>query len=298
MKMKEVVNQILESELNKTVDSISEITGLGSVNKVYDVNCKNKSYVVRINLDRNKEFEFWKEKWCIEKVTSLDIPSPDVIKVGLLHDLPFMIMNKVEGSNGSRCSQDDQLSIWKRLGEYANKIHNVKQIDELKVTTDEFHPNWIGKLEYNIGQLTSNDSLLTKNIFRKDEHEICRILLKNLRKKRFNKGLIHGDLCPRNVILQNKTIVLLDWGSSKIDIVPHAEIGIVQTDNKLNPNEFESFLSGYGLSKHEYRKIEDEISQINFLNRLDLYRWAEGSNFIEIDDYASKLKNTFNNIAK
>lgn len=296
--MKEIINQILESELNKAVDSISEIIGLGLVNKVYDVNCKNKSYVVRINPDRNKEFEFWKEKWCMEKASSLDIPSPEVIKVGLIHDLPFMIMNKVEGSNGSKCSQDDQLTIWNRLGEYANKIHGVKQIDELKITTDEFHPNWISKLEYNIGQLTSNDSLLTKNIFRKDEHELCRNLLKNLKEKRFDKGLIHGDLCPRNVIFQNNKIVLLDWGSSKIDIVPHTELGIVQTDNNLNPNEFESFLSGYGLSKHEYGKIEDEISQINFLNSLDLYRWAEGSSFIEIDDYALKLRSTFDNMPK
>ena len=108
--MKEIINQIIESELNKTVESISEITGLGLVNKVYDVNCQDKSYVIRINLDRNKEFEFWKEKWCMEKASSLDIPSPEVIKVGLIHNLPFMIMNKVEGSNGSKCSQDDILS--------------------------------------------------------------------------------------------------------------------------------------------------------------------------------------------
>ena len=76
----------------------------------------------------------------MKKASSLDIPGPEVIKVGLIHDLPFMIMNKVEGTNGSKCSQDDQLTIWNRLGEYANKIHGVKQIDELKITTYEFHP--------------------------------------------------------------------------------------------------------------------------------------------------------------
>ncbi len=136
--MKKISNQLFESDFNKKVDSISEIIGLGLVNKVYDVNCKNKSYVFRINPDRNKEFEFWKEKWCMEKASSLDIPSPKVLKVGLIRNLPYMITNKVEGSNGSKCSQADQLSIWKRSGEYANKIHSVKQIDELKVTTDEY----------------------------------------------------------------------------------------------------------------------------------------------------------------
>ena len=295
--MKEIINQIFVSELNKKVDTISEISGLGLVNKVFDVICENKNYIVRINPDRNKEFEFWKEKWCMEKASSLDIPSPEVISVGVIHDLPFMIMNKIKGSNGSLCSLGDKLSIWRRLGEYASKFHDVKRIDELKISTDEFHPNWKGKLEYNIAQLNKYDSLLQKEVFKKDEHKLCRALLDELKERDFSTGLIHADLSPRNVIVYDETVVLLDWGSSKIDVTPHAEIGIVQTNNNLNSEEFEAFLNGYGMSNSDCLKIENEINLINLLNSLDLYRWAEGSDFQEIDKYARKLRVAFEKIS-
>ena len=162
--MKKIISEIIETELNKTVDSISEITGLGLVNKIFDVKCKDKNYIVRINQDQNKAYEFWKEKWCMEKASSSSIPSPEVLKIGLFDELPFMVLNKIEGLNGSKCSPNGNLSIWKKLGRYANKFHKINQIDELNVSTDEFHPNWLSKLEYNIVQLSLGDSLLKKKI--------------------------------------------------------------------------------------------------------------------------------------
>jgi len=60
--MNEIISEILETTLNETVDSISEIIGLGLVNKVYDIKSPYKNYMVRVNQDPNKAFEFWKEK--------------------------------------------------------------------------------------------------------------------------------------------------------------------------------------------------------------------------------------------
>ena len=294
--MNHIISEIVTSELGETIESVFEITDLGSVNKVYDVTCKYANYIIRINQDQNKEFEFWKEKWCMEKASSLNIPSPKVLKVGIAQSLPFMIMIKIDGENGSKCSPDRKLSIWNKLGSYANAFHDVAQIDKLRVPTDEFHPNWSSKLEYNISQLSSYDSLLRNNTFNKEEHVQCREMLKGLRRKSFNIGLIHGDLSPRNVIFSDEAIVLLDWGCSKIDIAPHTEIGIDQSDNKLSPDEFDSFLHGLKLSRHEFDKIRDEIDCIHFLNSLDVYRWAEGSNFIEIENYKHKLRIAFENM--
>ena len=96
--------------------------------------------------------------------------------------------------------------------------------------------------------------------------------------------------------MHNETVVLLDWGSSKIDVTPHAEIGIVQTNNNLNSEEFEAFLNGYGMSNSDCLKIENEINLINLLNSLDLYRWAEGSDIQDVDEYARKLRVAFEKI--
>lgn len=272
--MKDIVFEIIETQLNKKVDSISKIVDLGMVNNVYDVISGDENYIVRLNPDRAKEYEFYKEKWCMEKASTLNIPSPQVLKIGVLHALPYMVMHKIEGLNGSKCSANEKISIWKNLGRFAKKFHAIKQIDELKIRTDEFHANWLSKLEYNIGQLSPNDSLIKRKVFNKDEHEASLGYLKKLKKVKFKQGLIHGDLCPRNTIINNEVVFLIDWGSSKIDIVPHSEIGIVQMDNELNQAEFDAFLLGLELNKQDFAKIEAEIAQINFLNRLDLYRWA------------------------
>ena len=60
--MNHIISEIVTSELGESIESVFEITDLGSVNKVYDVTCKYANYIIRINQDQNKEFEFWKEK--------------------------------------------------------------------------------------------------------------------------------------------------------------------------------------------------------------------------------------------
>ena len=220
------------------------------------------------------------------------------LKVGTINDLPFMIMNKIEGLNGSKCTPIEKIKIWKNLGEFANKFHSVKQIQELHIASDEFHDNWISKLDYNINQLSKDDTLLKRNVFTINEQEYAQNILITLKNKNFTEGLVHGDLCPRNAMWENGKVFLLDWGSSKIDIVPHTEIGIVQMDNDLSEDEFKSFLSGLGISNYEYKEIEGEIKNINFLNRLDLYRWADGSNILEIEGYIIKLRSAYEKMLK
>ncbi|MBC6994937.1 aminoglycoside phosphotransferase family protein [Neolewinella lacunae] len=289
-RMKKIVNEIIKSELNEEVEAVSQIVDLGSVNNVYDVKCKGGAYILRINKDENKEFEFWKEKWCIEKVTILGVPSPKILKVGMKGKFPFMILSKIEGTNGSKCSTEQNLLIWERLGQFARKFHSINKIEELHITTDEFHTNWKSKLEYNIGELSEKDSLLKRNAFNISEQEKVKSILIKLKDKEFNEGLVHGDLCPRNVIYNNQLVYLLDWGTSGINIVPHTEIGIILIENKLEEKEFDSFLKGMGIQPVEYQKIEEETIQLNLLHRLDKYRWADGREFVEIDEYISKLR--------
>ncbi len=292
--MKDNLQKILNSTLKLKIDSISEIVNLGSVNTIFDVCAEGENFIIRINPERPKEFEFWKEKWCIEKASSLNIPSPSVLKVGMVNDCPFMIMKKIEGLNGSKSTPNEQIEIWRKLGEYARKFHSITAIEKLPIPTDEFHDGWIHKLDYNIEQLSKEDSLLKRKAFTVSEQKSAQKILKKLKNKKFNEGLIHGDLCPRNTIWQEGKVFLLDWGSSKIDLVPHTEIGMVEMDHDLSEEAFKSFVSGLGMTNEEYQEIEKEIKIINFLNRLDLYRWADGSNILEIEEYIKKLRIAYN----
>ena len=48
--MNHIISEIVTSELGESIESVFEITDLGSVNKVYDVTCKYANYIIRICL--------------------------------------------------------------------------------------------------------------------------------------------------------------------------------------------------------------------------------------------------------
>ena len=95
------------------------------------------------------------------------------------------------------------------------------------------------------------------------------------------------------MIMSKEGVYLLDWGTAEINVTPHNEIGLVMMSNEANENEFAFFLKGLGISKLEYQKIEEEIITLNFLHRLDKYRWAESYDAENLVDYEMKIKETF-----
>ena len=64
-------------------------------------------------------------------------------------------------------------------------------------------------------------------------------------------------------------------------------------ENEYTENEFNSFLLGMGILPVEYKEIENEIKQLNLLDRLDKVRWADGSEIVEVDEYILKLRTDY-----
>jgi aminoglycoside phosphotransferase (APT) family kinase protein len=288
--MEKIVKDILAFTLNKKADTVLKIQDLGSVNDVYDVRCNEFNYIVRINQEINKEVEFIKEKWCLEKATELGIPSPPILKNGIRGGFPFMIQNKIEGINGSQSTAPQHLLIWKDLGQFARQFHQIKRIEVPQVEANEFHPDWKSRLEYNINQIEQNDSLLENAVFNELEQEKVVNILEQLRSKSFIEGLVHGDLCPRNTIFKHPLTTLLDWGTAGINVVPHTEIGIILMESKPTEDEFNAFLEGLNIQQKAYKKIEGEIKSLNLLHQLDKYRWACEYDFENIKDYIIKIR--------
>jgi len=226
----------------------------------------------------------------------LGIPSPQSIKTGVWENINFMILHKIEGKNGKLCHSKQKAIIWKKLGNYARSFHRIKNIEHLEVMESEFHKNWQARLEYNITELDDADSLLTQKIFTLQEHQVAREILACLRSLDLPSGLVHGDLCPRNVIWAQEQVWLLDWGTAEINVVPHIEIGTVMMSNEASEKEFQLFLEGLGISSQDFKNIEREIHILNFLHWLDKYRWAEAYDIQNINDYQKKIIDTFDKI--
>jgi Ser/Thr protein kinase RdoA (MazF antagonist) len=288
--MLQIAKKIAQLDIKEEVLSISEIADLGSVNSVFEIQTHANQYIIRINQNANKQVEYQKEKWCMDNVS---IPTSKVLKMGVVDGMPYMIQFKIEGKNGKECTESEKERIWEILGKYARQFHQIKRIENEAVEQDEFHDDWQSKIDYNIGELHEQDSLLQKNVLKRSEHINAQQLLKNLKKKSFRLGLVHGDLCPRNIIYNKGDVHLLDWGTAGINVVPHAEIGQLQWSEEATEKDLRLFLKGLGISDSEYKFLDEEIRALNFLNNLDTYRWAETYAQEVIKRYEEKVKKTY-----
>lgn len=291
--MKTLVQQILKKELGLHAESITEILDFGSVNNVFDVICQANHYIVRINADKHKKLEFLKEEWCIKEIRKLGLSTPKIFGNGVINGYPYMIQEKIEGQNGSTLGREEKNKIWKHLGACALKYHEIEEIEIPELQAAEFHDNWKSKLEYNIDQLSPEDTLLTNQVFSVEAHAEIKRALISLREGTFKVGLVHGDLSPRNVIVNDDSTYLIDWGTASINIVPYNEIGIILIEGEANEEEFRSFLAGMSIEEETYRKMEPEIRKSNLLHRLDKYRWATDYDVENLKRYTDKIRQEY-----
>lgn len=293
--MKKIIAKIFHQALEEKVDASTEIAGLGCVNKIFEVIGKKGDYIIRLNTT-HKRIEYKKEKWCLEKVATMDIPSPKVLCMGIAEEVVYMIQTKIVGDNGATCSASTKRQIWKDLGSYAQKYHHIGSIDDDEVTAAEFHKNWKARLRYNISQLNENDSLLSNNVLTPQHHTKIKEILYLIENKDFKTGLVHGDLSPRNVIWTGTTSHLLDWGTAEINVVPHHEIGTVLISKEANEANFHAFLEGLSISKSAYHDMKKDIKILMLLHCLDKYRWAEDFHIEQIKDYENNILEAFHNL--
>lgn len=293
--MKKLLKELLQKNLSEEIISIKEITDLGIVNRVFDVEGEKGDYIIRINASSNY-LEYKKEVWCLNKIFELGILTANVLAHGVMGEHCYMIQEKIPGINGKLAKQDDQANIWRTLGRYAAKFHKVNRIKEEEVENAEFHENWFSRLTYNIKELNKEDRLLKDGTLNELEHVRAIKSLKRLLLKKYETGLVHGDLCPRNVIINENEVSLIDWGTAEINIVPHNEIGVLIMSQEASELEFSLFLEGLGVAENIYKTMEEDIKLINFLHCLDKYRWAEGWDLENINSYSIKVRETFNEL--
>lgn len=288
--MQSLISRICTKALSEEFISFRPISGLGSVNEVYAFDTVEGKYILRINDFEEKQVEYLKEKFCLEATGGLGIPGPKVLAMGQMGSYVYMIQNHLGGRNAKDVEQANRNRIWRKLGTYARKFHEIPGIDEEAVNEQEFHADWKARLNYNLKELHQSDSLLSLGYLSSEEHRAISTLLESLEEKEFKTGLVHGDLSPRNVHMEGEEIYLLDWGTAEINVVPHTEIGILQISGEASEEEISLFLEGMGISQKEYQAIERDVHALNLLHRLDKYRWAEAYDQDKLDAYVEKIK--------
>lgn len=252
------------------------ILGKGIVNLVFRVLSASQAFVIRLNEDEIYFDEYEKERWCIEQARLMGVPCPAVLKIGKMGDIPYMIEALVEGENGEDA---DREGIWQILGGYSRLINSIKTSPPShQARFYNFRENWPAFLAYNITSLNKDDRLLDLGVFDINQSAEIKRRIEALQGRDYEFGLLHTDIVPRNTIVEpSGWVVLLDWGSAKVNIVPHTELAALldlRLSDQINEAEFKAFLDGYGLSWAEYEQVKPEVEILLLLRSIDTVRWA------------------------
>lgn len=291
------VEKIIHQETNQSANQITPILGFGSVNQIFEIITPEQNFVVRLNKEDKTKYEFPKEKWCLEAVAKLGIISPKVFGLGYMDGYSYMLQNKVDGLNGTLCSENIKLKIWESLGQYAKLYSKIQcygygyKINALRIP--EFSSSWVKHISYNLSELKADDTLLEKKILSKKEQSRVKRHIVSLREEKFTFGLVHGDLSERNVLVQGEKVFLLDWGTAGIGVVPHGETACLLENAEITTTKLDQYLKGLGLDKIYFQKNELLIRKLMLLSSLDTYRWALGNPGVSLEHYEMKVQKAY-----
>ncbi|AZN41044.1 phosphotransferase family protein [Paenibacillus albus] len=278
-----------------------QIIGKGFVNQVFVVETNTRKVVVRMN-ERDTYPSYVKEQWCMEQAAAVGIPGSEVLSIGVINETAYMILSFVDGDNGLD-STAPSTDIWRQLGKYAKLIHSipVKGYGEnlIDPVHGEFHSpahpgsdgSWLGYVQYNINSLTEHDQLIGLGVLTLQKSQRVRELFENMKRESFRFGLTHGDLSLKNTIInQAGQVIVIDWGNAEVRPVPHGDMNSVLHNQILdgipNPEEFEAFLDGYGLTGDHLTAMRPML----LLKAFDTLRWAIDRRPDLVESYAAYAK--------
>ncbi len=290
--LKEQAIKIVEDHIHEKVADINQVTNRGQVNEIYILATSQGKYVLRVDPNEDNLARFTKETWAMQVAQEQGVFIPEVFETGLVDGHPYTLMSFVEGVNGDEV--DDQDSIWKRLGEYARKIHAipVQGYGETMISPGVFSDSWLRFVDYNIFSLTADDKAIELGIITEEQSAELKKVFLELRDVQLTFGLMHYDLSLKNTIITpNGDVCLIDWGSVGASVVPHLDIAeILDSSLSEDSKQFNLFLEGYGMVRSDYEKLKSQIAHINLLIHMDKLRWAFDRRPDKIAYFSEKVK--------
>jgi aminoglycoside phosphotransferase (APT) family kinase protein len=240
---------------------VVRIEGRGRANVVYAAG----DLVVRLNASDDTAEDalrvYAKEVRCIALAASTGVPSPHVVAIGTLEGRAYMVQRRVQGIPGT----DD---VFPLLGRYARAFH-AHPIggfgDEPANWEGDGLPMWRSFVARNLDRIGASDPLIALDVDAPDESGFIRDVFERVAERPVRLGLAHGDLAPSNTLVSPEGLVLLDWGSAEVNVVPHYDL------QAMPPAGGRPFLEGYGLDNPERVLRERAVA---LLKAFDLTRWA------------------------
>ncbi len=292
-----IAAKIISGFFSEKVLKVLPIIDKGFVNQVFLVETENSRFIFRMKDDDSID-EYEKEAWASNQAQVKGVPVPSILKIGVFEGKAYSIQTFIEGLEGRNLS-GNRKRIWKKLGEYTQKIHQIKVAGFGLKLRDMIQGNaessWFEYLNYNLASLNKGDKLRKLGVINEVSSERIRESFEKLKNLKLKFGLNHGDLSFKNIIVtESETVYLIDWGSSEASIVPHHDLiqllKMNLLENDPNDDEFKAFLAGYGISKDEFEKLLPDLKGLLLLRAFDKLRWAIDREVTNLEDYIFQAK--------
>jgi len=312
------VNELYAEMFEKSPDNIEQITGLGFTNQVYKVILSDEINIIKLRKGLRAYDDFLKEKFCCEQAEKVGILTAKAICVDKYKNVSFIVQSYIDGVNGSLCPDKSEL-MWTSLGKYAKLLHSVEvkgygfnmndynngifhnyyidikdYIDISDYFYNSFNPTLKSHIEYNISCVNQDDEFIKMGIYPPENINQIRKAFSSLFDINFELGLIHGDLSPKNTIINGDKVFLIDFGGANVGIVPFGELLWIERNTEI---EFEIFRKAYGISNEMFARDKRIYYILAMLNEFDRLRWAVYHG-IDAPWHIPETKRSFENFIK
>ena len=220
-------------------------------NEVYLVDAENGKFILKIAHGKIRQDELEKEYRIITELKD-NIKLPQVYLYVKEKDYSFFIMQYIEGLKPKTFTDE----ILQQIAKALNTIHKIQKINEY-VDFDYL---------LNIAEQNMTENRLDLDEFVRDNktYEPKQVLeyLKN-NKPQVNACLLHGDYRPKNMIVNNDYLYIIDWGLSFFGD-PYYDLAIIKW--YFTDEEFVKFIKYYGIENIDTKRLEYNEWLSAFLN--------------------------------
>jgi fructosamine-3-kinase len=283
----EIATQVAHSLLGHP-DHLKRISGMGTCNRAFLADRGTDRIIIRLNADRDSR-EFLKESWCMKQAAAAGVNVARPLRHGVQNDWNYGVQS-FEG-NVSGAEYPDQMAVWRWLGEQAARCHKIKTDGFGDILTDEktgkFGGDWKSYVAGNLRSIAEGNVYAHLS---RSQVKNLRARLESLAGKHFDFGLCHGDLAPRNVILDGRRMTLIDWGCAHAHIVPHFDFRELLRVHSSDSAEVRAFAAGYGASA-KLNGLLPEIENVLLLCAYDVVRWAKDRAPAQLADKEKEFRN-------
>lgn len=256
--LKSIIEGLNPKSLGVDKISISSFAklGIGEGNLNYLFSVGDREFVCRVNIDKHTPSKSRNEFNLLKNIESLRIAPKAYYHYRRSREFPweFNIIEFIKGKPFRMKKRSYTSNQIRQIARILAKLHSIK-CNSLPKQKYSYQHYLAESLEYNRTINKYNDRL--RNELRQI-HTNVRTFLPKIEEHEF--GLIHGDVCPQNIIQTANGVKLIDWESFQCSD-PAKDIANVLVDLELKNDDLVLFLE-------EYDRIRKDAT---ILDRANIY---------------------------